>query len=498
MNGSMETVLECVIPYIHDRDDRNSISLVSRKFYELDFLTRKHLTVHLFYAPTLSRLSERFLFIESLTLKGCPNDFKLPFIWSIDIASWIEEIAFKFKHLKALQIRGLYVRDEDLELLVRTRCRDLRSLKIYQCQGVSADGLMHVSKYCNDLRTLCLEGTFIIGPDENDGGWLHELALHNKVIESLHFDCDSIDVKDLTLIAKQCSNSLVSLKINPFYLSDLEDAFGHAIKLEKFHRSIFDEYADYSSFTFPQNIRGLCIEVLPETAFPFLLPYVNQLRELHLPCIDLERNCQCFLIERCPNLEVLLTYDANHMGLIALAQGCPNLENLDVTLLDISNEAMEYVGTYLKNLRKFCMNLVNKSCIIDLPLDNGIRAMLIGCKKLKRLHVSLCHGGLTDVGLGYIGKYGHNLRNLSQEYTGESDAGLVELSKGCPKLRKLRIMECPFSEQAVEIFLFNIHTLRYIKFFFGDCGLALTRPTVPADAEGGGMGSLVGLLNGSK
>ncbi|GJX58327.1 nucleosome assembly protein 1,4 [Tanacetum coccineum] len=211
---------------------------------------------------------------------------------------------------------------------------------------------------------------------------------------------------------------------------------------------------------------------------------------------------------RCPNLEVLLTYDvcgdagfqiisqyckklrklnhlgqATHMGLIALAQGCPNLENLDVTLLDISNEAMEYVGTYLKNLRKFRMNLVNKSCITDLPLDNGIRAMLIGCKKLERLHVSLCHGGLTDVGLGYIGKYGHNLRSLSLEYTGESDAGLVELSIGCPKLRKLRIMECPFSEQAVEFFLFNIHTLRYINFCFGDCGLALTRPTVPADAE---------------
>ncbi|GKA61633.1 ACT domain-containing protein [Tanacetum coccineum] len=83
----------------------------------------------------------------------------------------------------------------------------------------------------------------------------------------------------------------------------------------------------------------------------------------------------------------------------------------------------------------------------------------------------------------YIGKYGHNLRSLSLEYTGESDAGLVELSIGCPKLRKLRIMECPFSEQAVEFFLFNIHTLRYINFIFGDCGLALTRPTVPADAE---------------
>ncbi|GJV83473.1 ACT domain-containing protein [Tanacetum coccineum] len=233
-------------------------------------------------------------------------------------------------------------------------------------------------------------------------------------------------------------------------------------------------------------MRGLCIEDLPVTSFPFLVPYLNQVRELDLLCIDIRPNCQCYLFKRCPSLEVLITQDicgdeglqvigqfckklrklthegwVTHMGLMALAQACPNLDDLDVQLLDISNEALEY-----------------------LPLDNGVRAMLMGCTKLKRLDLKLCLGGLTDVGLGYIGEYGHNLRHLSLSYTGESDTGLLELSKGCPKLRKLKLNGCPFSEQAIATFVFNInHSLRYIwvKRHSGT-DLVLTRPMVSAES----------------
>ncbi|PWA98437.1 hypothetical protein CTI12_AA019520 [Artemisia annua] len=507
MNGSMETVLDCVLPYIHDGDDRNSISLVSRKFYQLDCLTRNHLTVHVHYSPSPARVSMRFPFIESLTLKGLPRmDF--PLISSIDITPWIRQIYVKFESLKALRISGLVVGDEDLELLARTRGKDLRSLKIYNCEGFSEKGLVHISEYCNELRTLCLENNKVDG--DANGEWLRELALRNMVIETFHFGYrfDRYDVKDVTLLAKKCSNSLVSLNISPKPLSHIGDAFSHAIKLEDFDGATFDQNGDYSSFKFPPSIRGLGIVDLPVTSFSFLLPYVNQLRELDLTCINVDECCQCFLIDKCPNLEVLRTDDVcgdmglrvigqvckklrklthygrvTHMGLIALVQGCNNLEYLDVTLSDISNEAIECIGTHLKNLHYFRMNFPKKDDINDLPLDNGIRAMLKGCIKLKRLHISLCDGGLTDVGLGYIGKYGHNLRYLFLSRTGESDAGLLELSKGCPKLRKLNLEKCPFSEQAIATFVFNIHSLRYIWFESGyNSAVVLTRPTFTAKA----------------
>ena len=64
-----EQVLDLVIPYIHNIEDRNSVSLVSHKCYATDGITRKYVIVHTLYSNP-SRLSKRFPIIELLTLKG--------------------------------------------------------------------------------------------------------------------------------------------------------------------------------------------------------------------------------------------------------------------------------------------------------------------------------------------------------------------------------------------------------------------------------------------
>ncbi|PWA44250.1 hypothetical protein CTI12_AA527880 [Artemisia annua] len=415
-------------------------------------------------------------------------------------------IAVEFKRLKALCIRNMVVSASDLQLLATVRGGDLRSLELRGCKMFSEDGLVDVARYCVGLRSLRLERNDIDGTA--NGKWLHELALRNVVIESLEFDYpfDRYDMKDVTRLANKCSDSLVSLNIFPKSLSFFRKVLRHAKKLDYFGHAIFDEHGDFSGFKFPPNMRGLCIEDLPVTSFPFLVPYLNRLRELNLLCIDIRPNCQCYFFKRCPSLEVLVTQDicgdeglqvigefckklrklthegrVTHMGLMALVKACPNLDYLEVRLLEISNEALECVGTHLKNLRDFRIWLGIEET--DSPLDNGVRAMLMGCSKLERLDLTLCLGGLTDVGLGYIGEYGHNLRHLSLSCTGESDTGLLELSKGCPKLRKLKLYGCPFSEQAIATFVFHVnHSLRYIwaKRHSGT-DLVLTRPMVSAE-----------------
>ncbi|GJX68007.1 retrovirus-related pol polyprotein from transposon TNT 1-94 [Tanacetum coccineum] len=105
-----------------------------------NFLIEK-LVYSLYYAPSPSRLAERFSFIESLTLKGLPDKDMFPHKSNIDVAPWIEEIAVKFKGLKSLHIRNLAIHDSDLELLSRTRGRDLKVLKIHKCEGFSEIGL---------------------------------------------------------------------------------------------------------------------------------------------------------------------------------------------------------------------------------------------------------------------------------------------------------------------------------------------------------------------
>ncbi|GJT82861.1 leucine-rich repeat, cysteine-containing subtype protein [Tanacetum coccineum] len=129
-----EEVLDLVIPYLHDIDDRNSVSLVSRKSYEIDGITRKRLTVHTLYYPNPASLNKRFPFIEALTLKGPPSNFNVTDDYDIQITPWIEQLALEFRCLKELHIRGLVVCDEDLETLAKTR-----GLSFFEADPVQVD-----------------------------------------------------------------------------------------------------------------------------------------------------------------------------------------------------------------------------------------------------------------------------------------------------------------------------------------------------------------------
>ncbi|GKC58241.1 leucine-rich repeat, cysteine-containing subtype protein [Tanacetum coccineum] len=273
-----DEVLDLVIPYIYNVDDQNSISLVSHNFYEIDSITRKRVTVHTLYYPNPASLSNRFPFIESLTLKGPPFHFTHAYHYAIRITPF--------------------------KTLARTRGKDLRSLKIKNCKGFLTDGLRHVSNYCK--------------------------------------------------------------QIGKCYLSKLGDAFRYAFRLEHFGGENLDKESDL-------------------------------IRKLELLDFLMDHMCQCSLFKMCPYLEVLSTSDkcgdkglqvigkfckklcklthyglVTHVGPIALAKGCTNLEYLNVSLRDISNEALECVGKHMKNLRNFYMHLDKKDGTTYKPLDNGL------------------------------------------------------------------------------------------------------------------------------
>ncbi|KAE8722295.1 Coronatine-insensitive protein 1 [Hibiscus syriacus] len=127
-------------------------------------------------------------------------------------------------------------------------------------------------------------------------------------------------------------------------------------------------------------------------------------------------------------------------GLMVLAKGCLELEYLAVYVSDITNASLRYIGTYSKNLCDFCLVLLEKEeRITDLPLENGVRDLLRGCEKLRRFALYLRPGGLTDVGLGYIGQYSPKVRWMLLGSVGGSDTRLLEFSRGCPSLQKLEV-----------------------------------------------------------
>ncbi|XP_007009091.2 PREDICTED: coronatine-insensitive protein 1 [Theobroma cacao] len=501
--GMSDVVLGCVMPYIHDPKDRDAVSLVCRRWYELDALTRKHITIALCYTTSPDRLRRRFQHLESLKLKGKPRAamFNLiPEDWGGYVTPWVNEIAENFNCLKSLHFRRMIVKDSDLEVLARSRGKVLQVLKLDKCSGFSTDGLLHVGRSCRQLKTLFLEESLIV---EKDGQWLHELAVNNSVMETLNFymtDLVKVSFEDLELIARNCRN-LASVKISDCEILDLVGFFPAAAVLEEFCGGSFNEQPDrYHAVSFPPKLCRLGLTYMGKNEMPIVFPFASLLKKLDLLYALLDTEDHCLLIQRCPNLEVLETRNVigdrglevlarsckrlkrlriergadeqgmedeegvvSQRGLMALAQGCLELEYLAVYVSDITNASLEYIGTYSKNLSDFRLVLLDREeRITDLPLDNGVRALLRGCEKLRRFALYLRPGGLTDVGLSYIGQYSPNVRWMLLGYVGESDAGLLEFSKGCPSLQKLEMRGCCFSEHALAVTVMQLTSLRYL------------------------------------
>ncbi|CAN1188457.1 Coronatine-insensitive protein 1 [Linum perenne] len=506
--GMSEVVIGCVMPYIHDPRDRDAVSLVCRRWYELDALTRKHVTIALCYTTSPDRLRRRFNHLESLKLKGKPRAamFNLiPEDWGGFVTPWVNEIAESFSCLKAVHFRRMIVTDSDLELLARSRGKALHHLKLDKCSGFSTDGLLHVARFCRQLRTLFLEESIIL---ENDGDWLHQLATHNSVIETLNFymiDLAKLKVEDFELIAKNCK-SLISIKINDCEILDLIDFFRAASSLEEFCGGSFPDLPQdgvpdrYSAVTFPPKLCRLGLTYMGNKEMPIIFPFAPILKRLDLLYALLDTEDHCLLIQRCTNLEILETRNVigdrglevlarsckrlkrlriergaddqgpedeegvvSQRGIIALAQGCLELEYLAVYVSDISNEALESIGTYSKRLNDFRLVLLDREeKIDDLPLDNGVRALLSGCDKLRRFGLYLRQGGLTDLGMRYIGQYSQNIRWMLLGYVGNSDEGLLAFARGCPSLQKLEMRGCCFSESALATAVLHLSSLRYL------------------------------------
>ncbi|XP_071722957.1 coronatine-insensitive protein 1-like, partial [Rutidosis leptorrhynchoides] len=205
MIWDLDTAIGCVMPYIRDPKDRDAASLVCKTWYELDSLTRKHVTIALCYTTTPQRLRQRFPNLKSLKLKGKPRAamFNLiPEDWGGYVTPWINVISKSFKSLRSLHFRRMIVKDEDLKLLARTHGNVLKHLRLDKCSGFSTDGLLHVAQSCSHLKTFSLEESSVV---ESDGEWLHQLALNNTVLQSLNLyntELANVSVEDLELLAR--------------------------------------------------------------------------------------------------------------------------------------------------------------------------------------------------------------------------------------------------------------------------------------------------------
>ncbi|WVZ68135.1 hypothetical protein U9M48_017116 [Paspalum notatum var. saurae] len=503
--GVPEEALHLVFGYVDDPRDREAASLVCRRWHRIDALSRKHVTVGFCYAAEPARLLARFPRLESLALKGKPRASMyglIPDDWGAYAAPWLAQLAAPLQCLKAVHLRRMTVTDEDVGVLVRARGHMLQVLKLDKCSDFSTDALRLVARSCRSLRTLFLEECAVT---DKGSEWLHELAVNNSVLVTLNFYMTDLRVEpaDLELLAKNCK-SLISLKMSESDLSDLIGFFQASKSLQEFAGGAFSEVGEctkYEKVKFPPRLCLLGgLTFMGKDEMPFIFPYSAILKKLDLQYTLLTTEDHCQLIAKCPNLLVLEVRNVigdrglevvaetckklrrlriergadedpgqeeqggvSQLGLTAVAVGCRELEYIAAYVSDITNGALESIGTFCKNIYDFRLVLLDKqNQITDLPLDNGVRALLRNCTKLRRFAIYLRPGGLSDVGLGYIGLYSGNIQYMLLGNVGESDSGLIQFAMGCTNLRKLELRSCCFSERALAVAVLQMPSLRYI------------------------------------
>lgn len=347
----------------------------------------------------------------------------------------------------------------------------------------------------------------IVAEKENDE-WLRELATNNTVLETLDFYLTDLRASPayLALVVRNCRR-LKTLKISECFMSELIDLFHTTETLQEFAGGSFDdqgqggESRNYVNYYFHPSMQRLSLLYMGTNALQILFPYGARLKKLDLQFTFLNTEDHCQIVHRCPDLEVLEVRDVigdrglecvamtckklqrlrvergdddqggledeqgkvTQRGLVAVARGCPDLLYWAVHVSDITNAALEAIGTHSKNLNDFRLVLLDRQPhITEFPLDNGVRALLRGCTKLQRFAFYVRPGALSDLGLLYVGELSKNVRYMLLGNVGTSDNGLLALARGCPSLQKLEIRSCCFTERAIAVAALQLKSLRYL------------------------------------
>eukprot|EP00249_Psilotum_nudum_P021996 c28333_g1_i1 orf=286-2127(+) len=503
-----ETALEFIFGYIDDSKDRHAISLVCKRWQHLESLTRKGVTITFSYSAKPTSL-RRFKRLESFKLKGKPRAAKfhnlVPEDWGGYAESWVKEIAVNCQCVKSISFRRTIVTDEDLIKLAKERGHMLQELKLNKCSGFSTTGLEAITRSCRSLRALSLDDSNIT---DQGGKWLHQLALHNTSLEVLNFFASdlAIEIADLETLMTNCK-SLRSLKVNEVDLTKLSGVLREATALQELggvviQPSIDDNGQQTETVYLPRSLTsliGLCYMGGDEGDESFnstILPLAPGLKKLDLQRAFLGIEGHCELLCHCSKLEVLevlfgigdqgLEVVANtchnlrrlrvefgdrelqegfitQRGLIAIAQSCSSLEYIAAYISNINNAALMAFGEGCPKLTDFRLVLLDEDNFVpDFPLDEGVMSLLQGCPELNRFALYLRPGSLSDIGMGYIGKFGHKLKWLLLGRVGDSDMGLSMFADGCPSLEKLEMRDCVFSEAGIAMSMLKMKSLKYV------------------------------------
>ncbi|XP_051135896.1 protein TRANSPORT INHIBITOR RESPONSE 1-like [Andrographis paniculata] len=488
-----DEVLEKVLSLIDSHKDKSSVSLVCKDWYNAERWTRSSIFIGNCYSVSPEIVARRFSKIKSVRMKGRPrfSDFNMiPRDWGANIHPWLVMFAKVYPSLEELRLKRMTVNDESLELLAES-FPSFKALSLSSCDGFTEEGLKAITKRCRNLTELEIQDSVTM---DVGGGWLNCFPDNFTSLEVLNFSSLSCEVSfdALERLVSRCRSMRV-LKVNESITTDqMQRLLVHAPNLtelgtgsflqELTPRQYLDAEKAFSNCKRLRVLSGLWDAASPD--LPVIYGACAGLTFLNLSDAVLQSGELAKLLAQCPNLRRLWVIDSvEDKGLEVIGSSCPLLEELRVFPIDPYDQHHHHGVTELgflavsrgcpklRYVLYFCRRMTNAAvativqncpdithfrlCIMiphepdyltKEPMDEGFGAVVKTCTKLQRLSVS---GLLTDKTFEYIGKYGKRVETLSVAFAGTSDRGMQYVLRGCPKLRKLEIRDCPFGNTAL-------------------------------------------------
>ncbi|KAF5190798.1 Transport inhibitor response 1-like protein [Thalictrum thalictroides] len=515
----LENVLENVLVFLTSRKDRNSASLVCKSWFRAEALTRSDLFIGNCYAVSPHRVIQRFRKVQSLVLKGKPRfaDFDLvPVDWGAHFSPWVNTMSTAYPCLEKICLKRMWVTNDDL-IRLASAFPAFKELVLVCCEGFGLSGLAMIADGCRQIRVFDL---IECGVDNDDGvDWISYFPESGTTcLESLIFDCVELPVNfDALESLVTRSPSLKKLRLNGTVpIQELYRLMVRAPQLTHLGTGAFnpmdaapgeEQELDLSSafdslkyLTCLSGFRDMVAGYLPS-----IQPVCANLTSLNFSYADINAEQLKPIISRCKKLQTFWVLDSVHdEGLQAVAAACKDLRELRVFPADVREESDSPVSDVgllaisegcrkLRSILYFCNKMTNaavvamsKNCpelvvfrlcimgrhapdhLTGEPMDEGFGAIVMNCKKLRRLAVS---GLLTDKAFNYMGRYGKLVRTLSVAFAGDSDMGLTYVLQGCPELQKLEIRDSPFGDTALLSGLHHYHNMRFL--WMSSCKLTL-------------------------
>lgn len=519
-----DEVLEHVLVFLASHKDRNSVSLVCKAWHRVEAWTRQQVFIGNCYAVSPQIMIKRFPKIKSVLLKGKPRfaDFNLvPPNWGAHLTPWVSAMATAYPLLERLCLKRMTITDYDLTLLANSFLY-FKELVLVCCDGFSTSGLASIASKCRHLTTLDLNEDEI-----NDGGedWLACFPDKLTSLRSLSFDCleGPINFDALERLVARCP-SLKKLRLNKavsivqlqrlilkapqlthlgtgsYKFLPEQGADLHADQGADLHA---DLHAAFSNCKQLQCLSGFR-EVVPEY-LPAVYPVCSNLTSLNFSYAVIGSRelegiiCHCHKLQQlwvldsvedtgleaaattCKDLRDLRVFPVDaredgegcvsERGLVAISEGCPNLESILYFCQRMTNKAVVTMSENCSKLASFRLCIMGRhqpDHLTGEPMDEGFGAIVRNCKSLTRLAVS---GLLTDKAFQYVGTYGRRLETLSVAFAGESDLSMKYVLDGCKNLRKLEIRDSPFGDIALLSGLHHYESMRFL--WMSDCRLTL-------------------------